>query len=278
MRLKRGERVAIITKVLSDRPSKSFPLSWFQEMLGAAKSTLSEDLTVIKRAFEHFALGRIDSQQGVGGGVTYRPSRSPSYIREVLEDLCTLLQTPDRILPGGFLYMTDILFSPWWTSRLGEIFAAMFVNREPKFVVTMETKGIPVALMTAKYLDVPLVLLRRDHAVTEGSVVSINYVSGSSGRIQTMSLPKRALPRGAKVLLIDDFMKAGGTARGMLDIMAEFDAEVAGVGILIETKDPEKKLIVDYVSLIQLESISEHARTVSIHPSPRLTILKNPVD
>ena len=38
-----------------------------------------------------------------------------------------------------------------------------------------------------------------------------------------MSL-KRAIKNGANVILIDDFMKGGGTAKGMIDIMKEFDA------------------------------------------------------
>ena len=44
-----------------------------------------------------------------------------------------------------------------------------------------------------------------------------------------MSLARRNLPEGSKVLIIDDFMKAGGTVQGMKDLLHEFNAEVVGV-------------------------------------------------
>ena len=72
----------------------------------------------------------------------------------------------------------------------------------------METKGIPVALMTANALGVPLVIARRSSKVYEGSAVNINYVSGSSGHIETMSLSRRAVQEGQRALIIDDFIKA----------------------------------------------------------------------
>ena len=56
--------------------------------------------------------------------------------------------------------------------------------------MTVATKGIPLAYAVANYLDVPVVIARKDNKVTEGPTVSINYVSGSSKRIQTMTLAK----------------------------------------------------------------------------------------
>ena len=56
--------------------------------------------------------------------------------------------------------------------------------------MTVATKGIPIAYAVASHLNVPVVIVRRDNKVTEGSTVSINYVSGSSKRIQTMVLIK----------------------------------------------------------------------------------------
>lgn len=95
----------------------------------------------------------------------------------------------------------------------------------------METKGIPVALMTAHALGIPLVIARRSSKVYEGSAVNINYVSGSSGHIETMSLSRRAVQEGQRALIIDDFIKAGGTAKGMIDLMHEFNVTVVGLGL-----------------------------------------------
>ncbi|MEG1825604.1 MAG: pur operon repressor, partial [Cloacibacillus sp.] len=44
----------------------------------------------------------------------------------------------------------------------------------------------------------------------------------------------------------------GSTASGMLLMAKQFDAEVAGVGIFIESEEPEKKAIPEYRSLLTL--------------------------
>jgi len=134
-------------------------------------------------------------------------------------------------------------------------------------IVTVETKGIPIALMCARTLNVPLVIIRKDSRVTEGSFVSINYISGSQRHIRSMSLARRSLQKGSKVLLIDDFMKAGGTIRGMMELMEEFDAEVVGAGVMISTEKPENKLVDNYISVFVLKNMEEEKNIIDIEIS-----------
>ena len=267
-RLRRSQRVAAITRTLVNRPASYFSLGFFSQMLDAAKSTISEDLALMKEAFGSLGLGKIETLTGATGGVRYLPCVWSQDTHDTLERLCHALSDPSRILPGGFLYMADLIFDPSWAQDLGEIFATRFWEASPDVVVTVETKGIPLAMMTARSMGLPLVVVRRDHRVTEGSALSINYVSGSSHRIQTMSLPRRALQPGAKVLAIDDFMKAGGTARGIVDLMGEFGASVVGMGVLVETEEPRDKLVSDYTSLAILLGIDEASKRVTIKPAP----------
>jgi len=121
--------------------------------------------------------------------------------------------------------------------------------------------------MSARALNVPLVIARKDSKVTEGSFVSINYVSGSQKRIRTMSLSRRSLKRGSKVLIIDDFMKAGGTIKGMSELMDEFEALVLGAGVMISTKEPENKLVDNYYSIFVLDDVEEDTENIKIEIS-----------
>ncbi|MDK6808561.1 phosphoribosyltransferase family protein, partial [Corynebacterium aurimucosum] len=90
--------------------------------------------------------------------------------------------------------------------------------------------GVPLANAVANVLNVPFAIVRRDLKITEGSTVSVNYVSGSSGdRIEKMFLSKRSLKAGSRVLIVDDFLKGGGTVNGMISLLREFDSELAGV-------------------------------------------------
>lgn len=266
-KLKRSERIAAMVKILGDHPNKIFTLNHFTEKFNSAKSTISEDIVVVKQAMEKMSLGKVKTISGAAGGVRYIPFTTKSENKRILEKVSERLSQNDRILPGGFLYMTDVIYSPLIIQGIGEIFASQFDYSDVDYIVTVETKGIPLALMVAKAMNLPLVILRRDSKVTEGSTVSINYVSGSTGKIQKMSLSRRAIKPGSKVIIIDDFMKAGGTAQGMVDMMREFDTEVKGIGVLIATKEPEKKVVEDYIPLLILEEVQQAEKTINIYPN-----------
>lgn len=274
-RMKRNERIGAMIKILTEEPNHIMTLSYFSELFGAAKSTISEDIVIARDIFKHFKLGELETIAGAAGGVKYLPMPTLEKACQFIQNICLQLSEPERILSGGFLYMTDILSTPQYVERMGEILASQFYKVRPDFVVTVETKGIPIALMTARALHKPLVIARRDNKITEGSVVTINYLTGSARRIQTMSLAKRAVKEGRKALIIDDFMKGGGTAKGMVDMMKEFNVNVVGIGVMMETEQPVKKMVGQYKSLIVMKNVDEIGRKIDVEPAPWLTEINN---
>jgi purine operon repressor len=265
-KVRRVERVVALSKMLMDMPGYLFSLGHFSNIFGAAKSTLSEDMVTIKQAIEQFGLGTVETVSGAAGGLRYVPHHSEERMNTFLTDLAVRLSEPERIIPGGFLYMADILFMPDLMIQVGEIFRTRFAHLNPDYIMTVETKGIPLAFTTARAFGLPLVIVRQGSKVTEGPSVSINYVTGSGKRIQTMSLPRRALVPGSKVIIIDDFMKAGGTARGIADLANEVDVKVVGTGVLIATHEPEKKLVEEYLALLMLHDVDQHTKKIDIRP------------
>ena len=267
-KIKRNERLGALTKILTDTPNRIHTLSEFCELFGAAKSTISEDIDLVSASFERFDLGRIETVAGAAGGVRYRAIPSPRKVRRVLNDVSARLAEPGRMLPGGFLYTSDITAEGSVAQQMGEILASKYYDRQPHFVLTMETKGIPIALMTARMLDVPLVIARRDSRAYEGSAVKINYIAGGgSERIETMALTRRAVSPGQRALIIDDFMKGGGTLQGMVDLMKEFLAEVVGVGVMIATAKPEAKRVEGVRALLVLEGFDAETGRAIVHPA-----------
>jgi len=255
-KLRRTERLLIISKFLFDNPGKLFALNYFENMFSVAKSTISEDITFFKETMESEHQGEIVTIAGATGGIKYYPWVKESAIPEYLSQIADMLNDPNRIMPGEFLYTSDIIFDPYHSQMIGRVFATKYKNSNPDYIVTVETKGIPLALMTAQVFKVPLVIIRDHSRVTEGTSVNINYVSGSN-RIQTMSLPRRAMQENSSVLIIDDFMKGGGTILGCLSLMKEFKAEVKGIGVLLSTTEPENKLVNDYYSLLKMKNIKD---------------------
>ncbi|MBQ8418655.1 MAG: pur operon repressor [Phascolarctobacterium sp.] len=265
-RAKRMERVVALTKILVDHPQHLFSFSYFCKKFEVAKSTLSEDVLAVKNGLELFGLGKVETLAGAAGGVRFVPGRRLEDDNEFLEELAVKLSSPDRILPGGILYITDILCNPQIVFRLGEIFMSRLQHLAPDYVMTVETRGISLALLVARAFNVPLVMARHDNYITEGPTVNINYVSGSSKTIRTMALPKRVLQPGKKVLIVDDVMKGGGTARGMMELVAEVGATVVGKAFLIATAEPEAKLIGDYTAFLRLHDVNEETRKITIEP------------
>ena len=267
-KVKRNERLGALTRILTQTPNRIHTLNEFCELFGAAKSTISEDIDLVSSSFERFDLGRIETVAGAAGGVRYRAIPGMGRIAATLNSVAERLSEPGRMLPGGFLYTSDITAEGGIAQQMGEILAAQYYDKQPHFVLTMETKGIPIALMTARMLDVPLVIARRDSRAYEGSAVKINYIAGGGNdRIETMALTRRAVHPGQRALIIDDFMKGGGTLQGMVDLMKEFLAEVVGVGVMISTARPEVKRVQGVRSLLILEGFDPQTERAIIHPA-----------
>ncbi len=270
--MKRSERLVAMTHYVLDRPRVLISLPFFSSKYEAAKSSISEDLGIINKMFQSEGIGYLETVSGAAGGVKYVPAFSKEYSEFFVGQLCERLEDPERLLPGGYLFMSDILGDPEVTRNIGRLFASAFSDKEIDVIMTVATKGIPLAYAVASYLNVPVVIARRDPKVTEGSTVSINYVSGSTRKIQTMVLTKRSLQEGSKVCIIDDFMKAGGTIMGMRNLLKEFNAEVAGIGVLAEAEDEEEDRVVDdYLSLVQIMNADDRQASIEVRPGNLLS-------
>ncbi|WP_040213862.1 pur operon repressor [Clostridium polynesiense] len=267
-KLTRNSRISAITRILTDNPNRIISFNYFSELLNSAKSTISEDMVIVKDTMEKMNFGKVLTIAGAAGGVKYIPDISIESKKEFAEEICRLLKDKSRVVPGNFIYMTDIMFKPRVVSMAGVILASHFYDKDVDYVVTVETKGVPLAYEVAKNLGVQLVTVRRENKVTEGPTVSINYVSGSSGRIQNMSLARRSLNKGSKCIFIDDFMRAGGTAKGIKDLLNEFESELVGIGVLVESVSAGRKLVEERISILEFDSVDDEGNiNMRISPS-----------
>ena len=171
---------------------------YFCEKFSAAKSSLSVRTSV--PAKEAVRVSRIRIYRNDSRRVRRCKNTSRTFpaekAKEVQENLCTLLQEESRILGGGFLYTSDIMYNPDIVKGMAQIFAKKFRDAGADYVATIETEGIPVAFMTAQLLNIPVIVIRRETKISEGATVSINYFPGSSERLQKMSISKRAAAPG----------------------------------------------------------------------------------
>lgn len=264
MKVKRSERLVEMTADFLNQPHKTFPLEYFTNKFNAAKSSISEDLGIIKEVFSENQLGEVITYSGARGGVQFIPMISKEQVNEYLSEIQGELHNSERLLPGGYIYTSDILSNPVWLKKIGKLIASRYAGQEVATVLTIATKGIPIAQSVSEELNVPFVIVRTASKVTEGSTVGINYLPhSSSDMMERMELSTRSLEPGSKVLIIDDFLRGGGTLNGLSMIANEFQCEVVDSVVFIENMSMEE-VKVPYHSLFKIESVDPLTKKIVV--------------
>ncbi|MGX4644658.1 pur operon repressor [Holzapfeliella sp. JNUCC 80] len=263
--MKRSERLIDMTQYLLSKPHTLISLPFFANKYDSAKSSISEDLSILRKTLATNQNGYLQTIAGAAGGVRYIPFMGRVDAINLVEELIKNVDDEERILPGGFLYLSDIIGNPQLLQAIGKLIATHFAFSDIDVVMTVETKGAPLAAAVASFLNVPYVIVRRKPKITEGPTISVNYVSSSGTRFEKMELAKRSLKPHSNVLIVDDFMKGGGTINGMVNLVNEFDANVSGISVLCEAKSSEKS-VADYVSLLNLEEVDPANKEIKVNP------------
>ena len=264
--MKKSERACVIMQVLTENPNKDYSLGYFAEKFSCAKSSVSEDLQLVRHAMDAAGFGYIETTSGSKGGVRYVPYIMDEMAYSVIESIRARLEEPDRMLGGGFIYTADIMFNPEMMRAAAHLFARRFAATDADVVVTVEARGISVALETAELLNLPLVVIRRESSISDGSTVSINFFSGSTGSIQKMSLSKRALKPGSKAIIIDDFMRGGGSMKGVEDMLKEFDCISVGKAVVMSLSTENGRKTDDCYALFMLDANDSGGYNVRVNP------------
>ncbi|UQS84988.1 pur operon repressor [Apilactobacillus apisilvae] len=262
MKAKRSVRLVDMTRYLMENPNTVVPLTFFANRYDSAKSSISEDLTILRKTFKDSGTGLLETIPGAAGGSKFIPSIEKDEALLFIEELQSFLDDNARMLPGGYVYMNDLLDRPSILRQIGRLIATMYKEEKIDAVLTVATKGIPIAQSVATLLNVPFIIARHDSRITDGSTISVNYVSGSQRRIEKMVLSKRSLPAKSNVLIVDDFLRGGGSAAGLCSLIHEFDSKIAGISFIAERDyDGQRKINKDqYTSLFKIATNEDHIK------------------
>ena len=86
MKLKRSERIVVMTEYLLNNPNKLIPLTYFVTKFNQAKSSISEDIHIIKTGFKEENIGEVKTLAGVSGGVIFTPTLVEEDARKILDE------------------------------------------------------------------------------------------------------------------------------------------------------------------------------------------------
>ena len=121
-------------------------------------------------------------------------------------------------------------------SRMGEDIAAHFRGCAVDLVLTIESSGIPVAITAAQALgNVPLVFARKSQSLNVGPDVYTAQVYSFTRQVMNLIRVSRDyLPKGSRVLIVDDFLANGAAMEGLREILRQAECELVGAAVCIE--------------------------------------------
>ncbi|MCT4794409.1 MAG: xanthine phosphoribosyltransferase [Exiguobacterium sp.] len=118
---------------------------------------------------------------------------------------------------------------------IGKAFAERFADLDIDRIVTLESSGIAPAMMTALEMNVPFVFARKRKSLTlQDDLVEADVYSFTKQETNRISLSRRFVKPGERILVIDDFLANGEAALGLTELVESAGATVAGIGIVIE--------------------------------------------
>ena len=141
----------------------------------------------------------------------------PDFPRKgiIFKDITTLLQNRD-----AFKKSVDLM-------------AKKFKNEDIDLVVGIEARGFIFGAALAYKLNKGFVIVRKKGKLpykTKSVTYELEYGSDE------LEIHEDALPKGSRVLIVDDLLATGGTIKAVTDLVESQDAIIAGLTFLVELK------------------------------------------
>ena len=111
----------------------------------------------------------------------------------------------------------------------------LFAGKPINKVLTIEASGIGIAAVVASEFNVPVVFAKKSMSINlDYNNYETRIQSFTHKKIYNVIVSKKFLTPEDHVLIIDDFLANGKAAFGLIDIVKQAGANVAGMGIVIE--------------------------------------------
>jgi xanthine phosphoribosyltransferase len=144
--------------------------------------------------------------------------------------------------------------------EIGKELARRFADKTITKVLTIEASGIQFAMAAGIALNVPFVYAKKKKAVTQSEqVYSASVHSFTKQETYQVTISKNYLGPDDKVLIVDDFLATGAALVGLVQIVRESGAELAGVGCVIEKGFQEGRGLLEQMN-VSVESLATISR------------------
>lgn len=161
-----------------------------------------------------------------------------------------------KILAEGIVLSEEVLkvdsflnhqIDPVMMQLVGQEFARLFKDAGITKIITIEASGIAPAVMAGLELGVPVIFARKYQSLTlKDDLYRSKVFSFTKQTESTIAISNKHISSTDKVLVIDDFLANGQAALGLADLIHQANAEVVGIGIVIEKSfQPGRDLLLE---------------------------------
>jgi len=146
--------------------------------------------------------------------------------------------TEGQILPGEVLKVGSFLNQQIDTKLLkdmGEEIARLFSCNNVTKVLTIESSGIALAYSAAVALGVPMVFAKKHKSSNlAGNILTSKVFSYTHQQTYDIMVSGDYINSDDTILIVDDFLAMGNALNGLIDIIGQGGAKLAGCAIAIE--------------------------------------------
>ena len=146
--------------------------------------------------------------------------------------------TEGQILPGEVLKVGSFLNQQIDTKLLkdmGEEIARLFSSNNVTKVLTIESSGIALAYAAAVSLGVPMVFAKKHKSSNlAGNILTSKVFSYTHQQTYDIMVSGDYINNDDTILIVDDFLAMGNALNGLIDIVGQGGAKLAGCAIAIE--------------------------------------------
>lgn len=150
-----------------------------------------------------------------------------------MEDLKKLIrEVPDFPKPGiNFYDITTLLKDADGLRRTVDLLKELNEGREIDTIIGVESRGFIFGAPLAIALGTGFIPVRKPKKLP-AECVSISY--DLEYGTDSLEMHKDAVGQGHKVLIVDDLLATGGTARAVVDLVESVGGEVAALNFVVE--------------------------------------------
>ena len=153
--------------------------------------------------------------------------------------------------------------------QIGKTFYERFKDKGITRIITIESSGIALGFATARYFNLPFVFAKKSKSINIDSDVYVAQVESFTHKcVNNVVVSKKFISPQDKVLIIDDFLANSCALQGLIQIVEQAGAVVAGIGIAIEKGFQDGGAIIrgkgyDLHSIAIVESMDSESKTVN---------------